>query len=203
MTLQTNALEFRLSGLLGRAQKLFAEQLAAGQQSLLDDARPWFDKAEYVDFWRALASCETEFKRVLREIAGIEKQAAHMKGGLSSVPQAERWREQSRIASLENDLDRVYKKAARLAALLMSLRRKGSFVTTGDLLQGINHLTSEAGKTIEQASLMRIVEHVSKGPAFVSGTPQRVGAGSMADMVFVLIALLVMLGRRGKQQSEQ
>lgn len=202
MTLQTNTLEMRLGTLLGRAQKLFTEQLVAGQQSLLDDARPWFDKPEYTEFWRSLANCEGEFKRVLREIAGIEKQAARMKGAVRSVPHTERWREQSRIDSLENDLERVYKKAARLAALLMDLRRRGGVVATGDLLQGINHITSEVGKSLDQATLLRAIQQVSKGPAFVNATPAHSGLTGVADMVFVLIAMLVALGRLSKRGGQ-
>jgi hypothetical protein len=106
MTIQTNVLEMWLARLHTRARQLHIEKIAPGG-SLLDDGRVWFDKPEVVAFWRAMDELDAELRRVLRRFGGLERELAQMQGQLAAAPQDQRWREQSRIDSFENDLSRV------------------------------------------------------------------------------------------------
>jgi hypothetical protein len=200
MTIQTNVLEMWLARLHTRARQLHIEKIAPGG-SLLDDGRVWFDKPEVVAFWRAMDELDAELRRVLRRFGGLERELAQMQSQLAAVPQDQRWREQSRIDSFENDLSRVARKATLLASALIELRRRGGEVSATDLAQAIHHIGTEMGKSLDLMRLRRTVQQVSTRPAYqpVQGTDAELGG--VVETLFVLIAMVSALARRRGSRS--
>jgi hypothetical protein len=200
MTIQTNVLEMWLARLHTRARQLHIEKIAPGG-SLLDDGRVWFDKPEVVAFWRAMDELDAELRRVLRRFGGLERELAQMQSQLAAVPQDQRWREQSRIDSFENDLSRVTRKATLLASALIELRRRGGEVSATDLAQAIHHIGTEMGKSLDLMRLRRTVQQVSTRPAYqpVQGTGAELGG--VVETLFVLIAMVSALARRRGSRS--
>ena len=200
MTIQTNVLEMRLGQLQSKAQQLLANQLVPAG-GLLDDGRVWFDKPEVITFWRSLDALDAELRRALRQFDGLERQRASMQTALAAAPHEQRWREQSRIASFENDLARVYRRAGRLALLLVELRRRGGDVAGVDLAQAICNIGTEMGKSLDQIMVRRTVQQVSTRPMYLpSGTTQP-DIGGLVETLFVVIAMISALAQRRRPRG--
>ncbi len=198
MTIQTNLLEMRLGQLQARAQQLLADKLVPAG-GLLDDGRVWFDKPEVVAFWQSLDGLDVELQRTLRQFNMLERQCAAMQAQLGAVPQDQRWREIGRIKSFENDLGRVVAKAAKLAALLVDLRKRGGLVSDADLAQAILNLGTEVGKSFDQAMVRRTVQEVGARPTYSlpqTATPNLAG---VIEVFFVVISMVSILVRRRRQ----
>jgi hypothetical protein len=200
MTIQTNVLEMWLGRLYTRAQQLHVEKMAPSD-SLFDDGRVWFDKPEVVAFWRAMDELDAELRRVLRRFGGLERELAQMRSQLAAAPQDQRWREQSRIDSFENDLSRVARKAALLASALIELRRRGGDISAVDLAQAIHHIGTEMGKSLDQMLVRRTVQQVSTRPAYQPAQGAGAELGGVVETVFVLIAMVSALARRRAARS--
>jgi hypothetical protein len=195
MTIQTNVLEFRLGQMVLKAQQLLAEQIVPAG-GLLDDGRAWFDKPDVVAFWRSLEGLDAELRRVLRQFDGLRRQLADMEAKLSAAPHEQRWREQSRIASLEDDLSRVVRRAARLASLLLDLRARGGGISGAELAQAICNIGTEVGKSLDQMTVMRMVQQVSTQPSYGLPGGARPASGGLVESLFVVIAMVSALARR-------
>lgn len=193
--MQTNVLEMRLGQLLGKAQRLRTEQLMPAG-GLLGDGRTWSDKSEVIAFWQSLESLDAELRRVLRQFDGLERDLWRMEAQLAAVPVGERWREQSRIASLENDLSRVARLAARLAALLLELRQRGGGISGADLAQAIQQIGTEMGKALDSINVLRTVQQVTTQPAIVPAGAARPGWGGVVETAFIVIAMVAALAKK-------
>ena len=200
MTIQTNVLEMRLGQLQSKAQQLLANQLVPAG-GLLDDGRVWFDKPEVVMFWRSLDALDAELRRALRQFDGLERQRASMQTALLAAPHDQRWREQSHIASFENDLARVYRRAGQLASLLVELHRRGGDVTGVDLAQAICNIGTEMGKSLDQLMVRRTVQQVSTRPMYLPSGTARPDVGGLVETVFVVIAMVSALARRRRTRG--
>jgi hypothetical protein len=197
MTLQTNLLEMRLAQGVTKAQQMLATQLAPGG-GLLDDGRVWFDNPAVVAFWRGLDTLHAELRRVLRQFGQLQRQRDTMEAALAAVPHDQRWREQSRIASFDDDLSRVLRRAARLSALLATLRRRGGEVSAVEWSQGIHHLGAEVGKVLDQLLVRRTVQQVTMEPVYRPPAAAAAAPGALLETLFVVVALATVLLRRGK-----
>ena len=200
MTTLTNMLELRLGQLQSKAQQLLTSQIVPAG-GLLDDGRVWFDKPEVVAFWRSLDALDAELRRALRQFDGLERQLAGMQTALAAAPHEQRWREQSRIASFENDLARVYRRAGLLASLLVALRRRGGDVAGVDLAQAICNIGTEMGKSLDQMMVRRTVQQVSTRPMIVPSGAARADFGGLVETLFVVIAMVSALARRRRTRG--
>ena len=195
MTAPTHVLEMRLGQLQTRARQLLTERrVPAG--SLPTVGRAWFDQPEVAGFMHTLDQLGTELRRALRGIDDLERQRFDMEAALAAAPQGQRWREQSRIASLDDGLTRVYRKAARLAATLIELRGVGGSVSSADLALVIQHIGTEAGKSLDQALVRHTVQQVSSRPACVPAVSPSTAAGGFVQNLFVVIAMVAALARQ-------
>jgi hypothetical protein len=199
MTVLTNMLELRLDKLLQRARQLQIDNFANKQGSLADDGRPWNEKAEYVEFWRSMDQCKQIFSLVMRELTGLNYQRARLQGKMRSVPHHLRWREQSRISSLDNDLTRVTRKAIKVSHLLMDLNERGGEVSLVDLIQGIHHLGGEMGKTLDHMQVHGTLQAVKDTPSFVTAPSGGSSPEYGGDLLFILVALLASLTRARRE----
>lgn len=200
MTIQTNVLEMRLGQLQSKAQQLLANQLVPAG-GLLDDGRVWFDKPEVVAFWRLLDALDAELRRALRQFDGLERQLAGMQTALAAAPHEQRWREQSRIASFQNDLARVYRRAGLLASLLVELRRRGGDVAGVDLAQAICNIGTEMGKSLDQMMVRRTVQQVSTRPMYLPSGATQPDIGGLVETLFVVIAMVSALAQRRRPRG--
>ena len=200
MTIQTNVLEMRLGQLQSKAQQLLAGQLVPAS-GLLDDGRVWFDKPEVVAFWRSLDALDAELRRALRQFDGLQRQRADMQTALLAAPHDQRWREQARIASFENDLARVHRRAGLLASLLVEVRRRGGDVASVDLAQAICNIGTEMGKSLDQMMVRRTLQQVSTRPMLVPSGAARLELGGLVETLFVVIAMVSALARRRRTRG--
>ena len=200
MTIQTNVLEMRLGQLQSKAQQLLASRLVPAS-GLLDDGRVWFDKPEVVAFWRSLDALDAELRRALRQFDGLARQLAGMQTALSAAPHEQRWREQSRIASFQNDLARVYRRAGLLASLLVALRRRGGDVAGVDLAQAICNIGTEMGKSLDQMMVRRTVQQVSTRPMYLPSGAAQPDIGGLVETLFVVIAMVSALAQRRRTRG--
>jgi hypothetical protein len=197
MTLQTNVLEMRLAQAVTRAQQLLTAQLAPGG-GLADDGRVWFDKPDVVAFWRGLDNLQAELRRTLRQFGELQRRRDAMAAALAAVPHDQRWREQSRIASFDDDLSRVLRRAARLAMLLATLRRRGGEVSAVEWSQGVHHLGAEAGKVLDQLLVRRTVQRVTMEPVYMPPTAATAAPGALLETLFIVLALATTLLQRAR-----
>lgn len=195
MTIQTSVVEMRLGQLQSKAQQLLASQLVPAG-GLLDDGRARLDKPEVVAFWHSLDGLGTELRHALRQFDGLERQRADLQASLSAAPHDQRWREQSCIASFENDLARVLHRAALLASLLVELRRRGGGLSSVDLAQATCNIGTELGKSLDQMRVRRTVQQVSTRPMYVPSGAARPDFGRLVETLFVVIAMVLALAQR-------
>ena len=200
MTIQISVLEMRLGQMQSSAQRLCSRQLEPSG-ALPGNDSAWPDKPEVVAFRQSLEGLDAELRRALRQSDGLQRQLAGMETALSAAPHDQRWREQARIASFNDDLSRVLRRATRLASLLVELRRRGGGVSTADLARAIQHIGTQMGKSLDQTMLLRTVNQVVTRPAQV---PSHTGAstaspdalGGLVETLFVVMAMLSALARR-------
>ena len=200
MTIQTSVVEMRLGQLQSKAQQLLASQLVPAG-GLLDDGRARLDKPEVVAFWHSLDGLGTELRHALRQFDSLERQRADLQASLSAAPHDQRWplsntREQSCIASFENDLARVLHRAALLASLLVELRRRGGGLSSIDLAQATCNIGMELGKSLDQMMVRRTVQQVSTRPMYLPSGAARPDVGGLVETLFVVIAMVSALARR-------
>lgn len=200
MTIQISVLEMRLGQMQSSAQRLLPRQLEPSGAMPGNDSA-WPDKPEVAAFWQALEGLDAELRRALRQSDGLQRQLAGMETALSAAPHDQRWREQARIASFNDDLSRVLRKAARLASLLVELRRRGGGVSGADLARAIQHIGTQMGKSLDQTMLLRTVNQVVTRPAQVpshtaSSTASPDALGGLVETLFVVMAMLSALARR-------
>ena len=200
MTIQISVLEMRLGQMQSSAQRLCSRQLEPSG-ALPGNDSAWPDKPEVVAFRQSLEGLDAELRRALRQFGDLQRQLAGMETALSAAPHDQRWREQARIASFNDDLSRVLRKAARLASLLVELRRRGGGVSDAGLARAIQHIGTQMGKSLDQTMLLRTVNQVVTRPAQV---PSHTGAstaspdalGGLVETLFVVMAMLSALARR-------
>jgi len=197
MTLQTNLLESRLAQAVTRAQQTLTAQLAPGG-GLLDDGRVGFDQPEVVAFWRDLDILHGELRRTLRQFGALQQQRDALEAAVAALPQDQRWREQSRITSFDDDLSRVLRRAARLSMLLATLRRRGGNVSAVEWAQGIHHLGAEVGKLLDPLLVRRTVQKVMTEPVYRPPAAPMGAPGALLETLFVVIALATALLQRGR-----
>ena len=201
MTIQISVLEMRLGQMQSSAQRLFPLQLEPSG-ALPGNDSAWPDKPEVVAFWQSLEGLDAELRRALRLSDGLQRQLAGMEAALSAAPPDQRWREQARIASFNDDLSRVVRRAARLASLLVELRRRDGGVSGVDLARAIRHIGTQMGKSLDQTMLLRTVNQVITQPAQVpshkaSHTASPNALGGLVETLFVVMAMVSALARPG------
>ena len=201
MTIQISVLEMRLGQMQARAQRLFPRQLEPSG-ALPGNDSAWPDKPEVVAFRQSLEGLDAELRRALRQTDGLRRQLAGMESALSAAPRDQRWREQARMASFNDDLSRVLRRAARLASLLVELRRRGGGVSGADLAAAIRHIGTQMGKSLDQTMLLRTVNQVITQPAQVPShtlpyTASPDALGGMVETLFVVMAMVSALALPG------
>ena len=207
MTIQISVLEMRLGQMQASAQRLFPLQLEPSR-ALPGNDSAWPDKPEVAAFRQSLDGLDAELRRALRQTDGLQRQLAGMEAALSAAPHDQRWREQTRIASFNDDLLRVLRRAARLASLLVELRRRDGGVSAADLARAIQHIGTQMGKSLDQTMLLRTVNQVITQPAQVplhtasntaantaSNTASPNALGGLVETLFVVMAMVSALAR--------
>ena len=205
MTIQLSVLEMRLGQMQSSAQRLRSRQLEPSG-ALPGNDSAWPDKPEVAAFRQSLDGLDAELRRALRQTDGLQRQLAGMEAALSAAPHDQRWREQTRIASFNDDLLRVLRRAARLASLLVELRRRDGGVSAADLARAIQHIGTQMGKSLDQTMLLRTVNQVITQPAQVpshtasktaSNTASPDAFGGLVATLFVVMAMVSALARPG------
>lgn len=207
MTIQISVLEMRLGQMQSSAQRLRSRQLEPSG-ALPGNDSAWPDKPEVAAFRQSLDGLDAELRRALRQTDGLQRQLAGMEAALSAAPHDQRWREQTRIASFNDDLLRVLRRAARLASLLVELRRRDGGVSAADLARAIQHIGTQMGKSLDQTMLLRTVNQVITQPAQVplhtasntaantaSNTASPDALGGLVETLFVVMAMVSALAR--------
>ena len=207
MTIQISVLEMRLGQMQSSAQRLRSRQLEPSG-ALPGNDSAWPDKPEVAAFRQSLDGLDAELRRALRQTDGLQRQLAGMEAALSAAPHDQRWREQTRIASFNDDLLRVLRRAARLASLLVELRRRDGGVSGVDLARAIRHIGTQMGKSLDQTMLLRTVNQVITQPAQVplhtasntaantaSNTASPNALGGLVETLFVVMAMVSALAR--------
>ncbi len=197
MTTQTNQLEAALDRLQRRLTQADTARLVQESPGLADDQRVFFESQRYREFAQAMAEHEAALERCLRQLRGLEAQLARMAQAAKQVPHADRWREEARIDSLSNDLDRVRRKAARAAFALLDF--KGGFEpsTLGDLLKAVNDLLQGIGQQVDLNLTHTTLIQTTQNPAFRSaaGSAGVLTGELVAQQLFAVVGLAIVLAR--------
>lgn len=202
MTIQTNQLEAALDRLHARLQRADVAQLVPESPGLLDDQRVFFDSKRYTDFAHAMAEHGTELERCLKQLRGLERELDQMAQAAKQVPQAERWREQSRIDSLANDIDRVRRKAARAAFALLGLRDNFEPTSLSDLIKAVQDLLHNIGEAVDASQVRVALTQTTQNPVYrsASGSDTGLSGALAAQQLFAVVALAMVLARWFKQR---
>jgi hypothetical protein len=173
MTIQTHVLEARLGQLQAQVQRLLA-------------SRPTANAPEVADCWRALDSADRELIQALRQIDALEQERALLPGGQID-------------GAFENDLLRLQRRAALLAAAIVEMRRRIGELSSIDLTHGTCHIGTQMGKSLDHLMVRLTVQRLSTQPLWVStvapiGT-STANAESVADALFVAISMVLALIR--------
>lgn len=202
MTIQTNQLEAALDRLHARLQRAHVAQLVPESPGLLDDQRVFFDSKRYTDFAHGMTEHGNDLERCLKQLRGLERQLDHMEQAASRVSQAERWRGQSRIDSLANDLDRVRRKAARASFALLGLRDDFEPSSLSDLIKAVQDLLHNIGEAVDMSQVRVAMTQTTQNPVYrsMSGSDTRLSGEFAAQQLFAVVAFAIVLARWFKQR---
>ena len=207
MTIQTNQLEAALDRLHARLKRADVAQLVPEAPGLLDDQRVFFDSKRYTEFAQAMAEHGSELERCLKQLRGLERQLGQMAQAASAVPQADRWREQSRIDSLANDLARVRRKAARAAFALLGLRDSFEPTSLSDLIKAVQDLLHNIGEVVDATQVRVALTQTTQNPVYrsvsgsASGSDGGLSGALAAQQLFAVVAFALVLARWFKQRQ--
>jgi hypothetical protein len=176
MTLQIKLLDVRLAQAVVKAQQAIAAGPAAG-----DNKRLAFDLPH---------GLMADVRRMLRQFGPLRHERATIESALAAAPAEQRPQEQLRLRSFDADLARVLGRAARLAFLLLVLRRHAGEAAGIDAAPRVQYLGTVFGQSLDAALVRHTVQQIAARPM---GAANGVGTGALADALFIALALVTAL----------
>ena len=180
MTLQPQVLESQLATATATVQRLLAGEPA------LDDATAW----------RGLAERGADLRRLLRRFDAFHTERAALETQFTVAPAEQARQARARLDSFDAEWLRVWRRAARLAGLLMTLhRRLGAGPSSGWAL-AVQSLAIEVGEWPDPALVRTTVQRLATQPTAMVHGSDAIGSDSVADALFIALALAAVLLQR-------
>jgi hypothetical protein len=179
MTLQTNLLDVRLAQAVARAQQAASAGPVADANSRLAFELP-----------RGLVA---ELQRTLRQFGALRRDRVTIESALAAAPADQRRQEQLRLTSFDTDLARLLGRAARLAYLLLALRRRAGETVGSDAAQQVQYLATVFGQSLDAALVRHTVQQLAARPM---GVADGVEPGALTEALFIALALVTALAPR-------
>jgi hypothetical protein len=180
MTLPTNLLDVRLAQAVAAAQ-----QPAAAGSSAVNNGRAVFDLPQ---------GLLADVQRTLRQFGLLQHERTTLESALAAVPAEQRGQALLRLTSFDADLTRLLGRAARLAFLLLALRRRSGDARGFDGVQAVQYLGSVFGQTLDETRVRGTVQRLATRPM---GAADGMEPGALIEALFVALALVMALAPRG------
>lgn len=176
MTLQTTLLDVRL------AQAVVAAQRGAAADPVVGNTN-----RSAIDLPQGLLA---DLPRTLRQFGLLQRERASIELALTAAPAEQRRQAQSRLTSFDADLARLLGRAARLAFLLLTLRRRSADAPGFDGAQAVQCLGTLFGQTLDSTRLRGTVQRFATQPM---GAAVGVEPGALTEALFIALALVMAL----------
>jgi hypothetical protein len=180
MTLHTPLLDLRL-----------AQAVALAQQAVVTGAPDGVNSHATFDLPHGLL---IDVQRTLRQFSLLQRERTTLESALAAAPTEQRGQAQSRLSLFDADLARLLGRAARLAFLLLALRRRSGDAVGFEGARAVQHLGTVFGQTPDPTVVRSAVQRLSTQPL---GAAEGVAPGALTEALFIALALVMALAPRG------